>query len=208
MLAFKTMDRIRVLEEVEAIAGDHKNIVNCKCPICQKASEAGKPIRYSPKVARVLLKGEDMTTNDVKYLIAKQVDHRIISKQTGLTTRQITEIGKKMKVNKSNGEIIYTGKELTLEELKKLKANKKTDLQICEIYGIDVGKLNEFKYLNDLIEWDLKGLTRDLYKDYKSRGLTDIEIRKQHKISVAKMAAFKKKHLTDEEREYYFKLSR
>src|SRR5690606_10117126 len=85
-LAYEPMDRIMVLEQVSSILADHPPLMgkNCECELCQQASEAGRAARYSPKVARILAKGEDMTTSEYEYLIQRGLTQEEIEMETGV----------------------------------------------------------------------------------------------------------------------------
>lgn len=85
-LVYEPADRIMVLEQVSNILAAHPSTsgANCSCHICQQASKIGQAARYSPKVARILSKGEEMTTEEVKYLYKKGLTATEISRVTGI----------------------------------------------------------------------------------------------------------------------------
>lgn len=87
-LVYERADRIVVLEKVGSILADHppfQGSHNCNCGICQRATEIGSAARYSPRVARILAKGEDMTTSEYRYLIKRGLTRKEIEEETGVT---------------------------------------------------------------------------------------------------------------------------
>ncbi|ONK21208.1 hypothetical protein BLX87_23045 [Bacillus sp. VT-16-64] len=85
-LVYEQVDRIMVLEKVSSILANHppKKKMNCNCEICRRASEVGQVAKYSPKVARILSKGEDMTISEYRYLLKKRLTKKEIAKVTNI----------------------------------------------------------------------------------------------------------------------------
>ncbi|WP_313431695.1 hypothetical protein [Siminovitchia terrae] len=85
-LVYEQVDRIMVIEKVGNILAKHPPLKgrNCECELCQHASEVGSMARYSPKVARILSKGADMTTGEYKYLLRKGLTKTEIKRETGV----------------------------------------------------------------------------------------------------------------------------
>lgn len=85
-LVYETTDRIKILKKVSQILANHppKKKMNCNCEICRRASEVGQVARYSPKVARILSKGEDMTITEYRYLLKKRLTKTEIARVTNI----------------------------------------------------------------------------------------------------------------------------
>lgn len=142
-LVFEPMDRIMVLEKVSSILSNHPPMRgrNCDCELCQQAAEIGRAARYSPKVARILAKGEDMTTEEVKYLYKKGLTATEISQQTGIAVSDLP----KEKDTQTTQPIKFGIEGLTKEQYKEHKAAGMTEQKIARLHKISTTRLKEWR---------------------------------------------------------------
>lgn len=177
-LVYERTDRITVLEKVGSILADHPPLKgqNCNCELCQHASKVASVVRYSPKVAQILAKGEDMTTSEYNYLI-----------QRGLEEDEIEEVA-----GVSSGN-------LDVETYQQLKKQGMSDRKIAQAFNMTTKKLWEWKVLNGLRPLRVNGLTKEKYNDRKNRGFKDAEIRTEFNINAINLTLWKNLNFTDDE---------
>ncbi len=162
-LVYEPMDRIMVLEQVSSILEDHPPFMgrkNCNCEICQRAAEAGRVARYSPKVARILAKGEDMTTSEYEYLIERGLTQEEIQTETGVVLARFDQ----------------PSNPLTLQGYERLKEQGARDIEIARMYGMTESTFYKWKRMNGIIKVVVKGLDKETYAELKSAGFSDRKI--------------------------------
>lgn len=184
-LVYERADRIMVLEKVGNILSKCTTPASgrCNCSICQQAAEIGSAARYSPRVARILAKGEDMTTNEYKYLIKRGLTQKEIEEETGVT------LGKRGQSNEP----------LTLQKYERLKKRGVKDKEIAQMHGMSDSMLHRWRVVNNVIRIVIKGLDAELYKKLKAQGLTDDEIGARFKTNKERINLWKCQFFSKEE---------
>lgn len=199
-LVYEPEGRIQVLEQISALVNSHTEKVNCKCEMCRKATQIGQQIRYSPKVTKILVKGDSITTSDIQYLLSREVPVTEIAKVTGLNKEDILQIP-------FNGEPIVKERKspvteipFTLEEYEKLKKVMPLS-DIAAMY--DVTRVTIYNWAIKLKrtsrKQEIEGLSREKYRDYKVSGFKDTEIRKMVGVSSNRLQAWKEQNFSKEE---------
>lgn len=184
-LVYERTDRIMVLEKVGSILSSHPPLMgqNCNCELCQHASEVGKQVRYSPKVARILAKGDDVSTSEYQYLIERGLTQKEIEKETGVT---LTESGQ-------------SNEPLTLQRYELLKERGLKNREIAKLHGMSDSTLYRWKQMNNAIKIVIEGLDVELYKELKAKGFKDKEIAKRFKTNRGYLHIWKHQNLSKEE---------
>ncbi len=184
-LVYERADRIVVLEKVGSILADHPPLMgqNCNCELCQHASKVASVVRYSPKVAQILAKGEDMTTSEYRYLIKRGLTQKEIEEETGVT------LGKRGQSNEP----------LTLQKYERLKERGVKDKEIAQMHGMSDSMLHRWRVVNNVIRIVIKGLDAELYKKLKAQGLTDDEIGARFKTNKERINLWKCQFFSKEE---------
>jgi|GEM_PF-2656812 len=178
-LVYERTDRITVLEKVSSILSDHPSFQgkqNCDCELCQHASEVSGAVRYSPRVARILAKGDDMATSEYEYL-----------KRRGLTEEEIEEVA-----GVSSGN-------LDVETYQQLKKQGMSDRKIAQAFNMTTKKLWEWKVHCQLRPLKINGLTKEKYIDRKNRGFKDAEIRTEFNTNATNLTLWKNLNFTEDE---------
>src|SRR6185312_3918434 len=126
-------------------------------------------VKHSPRVAKVLAKGQDITTSELNYLYARKVDIEEIATCTGYSEEEIREARRSIKKPSVRRQQKRKKErfELELEVYQKMRADKFTKKKIAEMHGIDVSVLRVWEIANGIIKADVKGLTKEKFIEYK-----------------------------------------
>lgn len=185
-LVYERTDRIMVLEKVGSILAGHPSFQGrqyCECEICRRATEVGSAARYSPRVARILAKGEGMTTSEYKYLIKRGLTQKEIEEETGVTLA-------------TRGQ---SDEPLTLQKYEMLKERGVKDKEIAKLHGMSDAVFYKWKRVNGVKRIVIDGLDIELYKRLKVQEVTDREIAKRFKTNAENLFCWKRQSFTKEE---------
>lgn len=188
-LVYEQMDRILVLEEVSNILETHPPMmgINCRCEVCMRASEVGKVARYSPKVAKILSKGEDMTTEEYKYLLKRGLTKKEISKETGIAPVDLPN---------KNGSY----RKLTLHKYESLRSQGFSIAAIGKAYGMSPSAMRAWRGKRGLIKVVIEGLDPKKYIELKTIGMPDAEIIEQYNTSATTFTMWKYQNFSEQAR--------
>ncbi|MGE7650515.1 hypothetical protein ACQKM1_22470 [Peribacillus frigoritolerans] len=140
---------MRPITLINDLIDQHENYTKCTDENCLKCAEIKKliaPIKNDgagKRIRKVLSKGKDMTTGDVRYLIESEVKKTDIRKAIGMNemnfTQFLDDIGLKRKVE--------VGAEMKISkvEYEASKAKGKTDGQIAKEVGVTGATINYYK---------------------------------------------------------------
>lgn len=184
-LVYERTDRIMVLEKVGNILSKCTTPASgrCNCSICQQAVEIGSAARYSPRVARILSKGEDMTTSEYNYLIERGLTKKEIEKETGVT---LVKRGRSLEP-------------LTMQRYEALKERGLSNRKIAKLHGMSDSTLYKWRQMNKALRVVIEGLDTELYKGLKAKGITDKEIAKRFETNREYLHFWKHQNFTKEE---------
>lgn len=184
-LAHEPMDRIMVLEQVSSILANHPPLmgINCNCEICQQATEVGRVARYSPRVSRILAKGEDMTTSEYQYLLGRGLTRKEIEQEAGVTLERFASAKVK--------------EPLTVSRYEMLREKGLMDKEIGPMHGMTPSMMLTWKRNNGFVKIEIKGLTEESYRKMKAQGLTDKNIAKKINKSINMLNYWKRQNFTE-----------
>ncbi len=186
-LVHERIDRIMVLEKVGSILANHPPLmgINCNCEICQQATEVGRVARYSPRVSRILAKGEDMTTSEYQYLLGRGLTRKEIEQEAGVTLERFASAKVK--------------EPLTVSRYEMLREKGLMDKEIGPMHGMTPSMMLTWKRKNGFIKIEIKGLNENSYKKMKAQGLTDKNIAKKLNTSINMLNAWKHQNFTEDQ---------
>lgn len=155
---------------------------------------------HSPKVLRVLAKGEDMTTLDIKYLFSREVEIKQIANHSRLSVKNIREIKrlleKQVKVKPKIGKPVF---DLTMDKYFDYKKDRMTDQAIADLYEISITTLKIWSIKEGLTKPDMKGLTPEKYRKERIAGISDRELAIKYKVSNWVITGWANHHFTKKE---------
>jgi RNA polymerase sigma factor (sigma-70 family) len=128
--------------------------------------------KFSPKVSKLLMKGEDMTTGDIQYLLKREVNYEVIAEAINMTPIEF-------KVLIEGPVIANTNNQDNEKCFEPLSENDKNEL-VEKYKNIVFYYVKKYRYLDeekdDIAGWGFLGFAKALDQYDKNRGLDFVSL--------------------------------
>ena len=202
------MTRQEIIDKIDKLNDEHKGTLSeCKgCETCNEAKRLGKLLKYTEKTRKILMKGEDMTTDEIKHLVDRKVNFNDISNALNMSKDDFMDIVAEIKqVDIDVIKRIDDGKEkkkkkngvIKIDPVDYINMKKMgmSDKEIAEEQGVNPSTILRWKRrkgLNVKRNWVKIGIEE--YKKMKRDGKTEEEIAKMFGVSTWTVKKWKKEY--------------